>query len=94
MCEFVSWAEYKGEIFFLTNKEMKSRRGKELITHTVDKSDLVGHGAILWFYGLGRKTTAQHECEDFSSPDNFPPRIVDAIKSGQMSFLMFVLNNY
>jgi len=84
MCEFVSWIEHKGEILFLDADKLKTRRGKELIDHTVDPKDLLGRGAICWYYNIDRKDCVQKECEDFSTPNNFPAEIVSAIKEGKM----------
>jgi hypothetical protein len=42
----------------------------------------MGHGAIEWFLGLTHGAGRNQECEDFSSPKNFPAEIVKAIKAG------------
>jgi hypothetical protein len=37
MCEFVSWIEFEGEIFYLNNQKLKTKKGKELIKYLVDR---------------------------------------------------------
>ena len=85
MCEFISWIEHNGKILFLSDKELKTKRGYKLKEYLGDKlaDDVSGHGAIAWYYKLPERNNGIHrECEDFSSPTNFPPVIVKAIKSG------------
>jgi hypothetical protein len=80
MCNFISWIEKNGEILFLTaNDIFNTKRGRELQKHTTP-DDFIGHGAIEFFYRLEYGTGKHLECEDFSSPKNFPPQIVSAIK--------------
>jgi vacuolar-type H+-ATPase subunit E/Vma4 len=86
MCEFVSWIEIDGTNYFLTSKELKTKKGKELKQYLGSKyyEDICGHGAIDWYFELHGEGTHK-ECADFSSPKNFPNDIVKTIKSG--SFL-------
>jgi hypothetical protein len=89
MCEFVSWIETKDKkkttVWFLTGKQVfHSKRGKELQDYTKSTADLVGHGAIRWFYGLKESQGINKECSDFSTPNNFPLDISKAIKDGSM----------
>ena len=82
MCEFVSWIEKDGKCYFLTAADLASKRGKQLIKHCKNDDDLVGHGAIRWFYGEF-KGGKDRECTDFSSPNNFPREIVTAMLEGK-----------
>ena len=84
MCEFISWKEFdEGDVLFLTAKDIyHTQRGKELQEHSGSKDDLIGHGAIDFYHDLKGKGKNK-ECIDFSSPDNFPPAIVKAIKAGE-----------
>ena len=82
MCEFVSWIEKDGKCYFLTAADLASKRGKQLIKHCKNDDDLVGHGAIRWFYGEFTGGT-ERECTDFASPDNFPREIVAALIAGK-----------
>ena len=86
MCQFASWIEHRGTVKFLTYDLLhNTRRGKglqEWSQNIID--DFNGHGAIRWFYGLAPDEGVDRECTDFSTPDNFPSSIVDAIKKGKM----------
>jgi hypothetical protein len=88
MCEFISWKEIKTptgtEILFLTRDDIfNTSRGAELRQHTTPE-DFVGHGAIAFYYQIAANKGINRECTDFSTPDNFPPEIVAAIKAGKM----------
>ena len=85
MCDYISWIEKGDEILFLTGPDVfSSQRGSELQNHCKSKDDLTGHGAIRWFYGIGKDVGKERECTNFSTPANFPKQIVKAIKKGQM----------
>ena len=81
MCHFISWIEYKDEVYFLDDTKLNTKEGKELLKAEY-KDDLLGHGAIRHYYpelkGMGKDC----ECTDFSSTKNFPDEIVEAIKKG------------
>ena len=82
MCEFISWIEKDGKNYFLTSADLASKRGIELREHCGNDDDLVGHGALRWYYG-GFEGGTKKECTDFSTPLNFPAEIVEAIKAGK-----------
>jgi len=86
MCEFISWKEMEdGRILFLTSDLIfNSKRGKELQRYDGTKEDWLGHGAIQYYFELNGRDGVDRECDDFSSPNNFPPEIVTAIKAGKM----------
>ena len=86
MCHFLSWIVNKGELQFLTaNDIFNTKRGRALQKHCGDSSDYVGHGAIEFFT---ETSGGEHfECEDFSSPKNFPEAIVAAVKAGAFAGL-------
>lgn len=86
MCEFVSWIEYNNQVYFLTNNDLRGKRFTEYKKYNVNwKADIVGHGAIEYFYP---ELKGKHkECTDFSTPDNFPEKIVKAIKEGKLNKL-------
>ena len=94
MCEFISWIEYENKNYFLTDKDLESKEGKSLIKFLGNnfQEDIKGHGAIRTYFNggnqeLGKKLQWGEDKEntDLSSPDNFPPEIVLAIKEGRMS---------
>ena len=82
MCEFISWIEKEDKNYFLTSADLVSKRGVALRKHCGNDEDLVGHGAIRWFYGEFVGGT-QKERTNFSTPNNFPADIVEAIKAGK-----------
>ena len=94
MCDFVSWIEYEGKNYFLTNKHLEDKEGQELIRFLGPEfdEDIKGHGAIRAYYNGGKqqfkeglKWGTEKENSDLSSPANFPPEIVESIKKGKMS---------
>ena len=82
MCDFVSWIEYKGEILFLTTDHLKDKKGRSLKKRIGD--DINGHGAIREYYDIKSGEGKERECTDFSTPDNFPANVVEAIRGGKM----------
>ena len=84
MCEFVSWVEYEGNNYFLTDSELQTKEGEKLLRPEVI-DDLCGHGAIRSYYPELIGKGSNLECVDFSTPLNFPKEIVKMIKQGKMS---------
>ena len=84
MCNFVSWKEYKGKVYFLQNVDLDTKDGKKLLKDEY-RNDIEGHGAIEHYYPELSGKGENKECEDFSTPDNFPKEIVEAIKQGKLS---------
>ncbi|MFH1047534.1 MAG: hypothetical protein V1738_04480 [Patescibacteria group bacterium] len=60
MCDFISWIEKDGRLFYLTDREFFGPRGKELFGGDVSKqsNDPLGHGAIRLFYGTDNEPMA------------------------------------
>ena len=87
MCEFVSWIEYKDDVFFLTNDCLRTKEGKALRCYLKDQfgEDIKGHGAIRRYYNIPAGKGSNKECTNFSTPDKFPAKIVEAITTGHMS---------
>jgi len=89
MCDFVSWKTYKGKLYFLTNDIVKLRL-KEFKQYNRNwERDLLGHGAIDWFFNLPENCGVKRECTNFSNPKNFPDEIVLAMKECRMSLIGF-----
>ena len=82
MCEFISWIEKNGNVYFLTTPLVEIERGRTLLRDSWE--DRMGHGAIRLMFGLEQDEGQNRECTDFSSPDNFPRAIAQAIKNGEM----------
>jgi hypothetical protein len=88
MCEFVSWIEKgqgeKKKVIFLTGKQVfETKKGQQLFKD-LSNDDFIGHGGIRRYYGLEQDEGRNKECTDFSSPENFPLVIANAIKNGEM----------
>jgi len=82
MSNFISWIEKDEQIYYLTAHDIyRTKRGKELRDYCGAEADVIGHGAIRYYYDsfVGGKDV---ECDDFSTPDNFPVEIVAEIKKG------------
>ena len=91
MCPFISWIEHKDNVYFLDDSKLNTKQGKELLRPEYI-SDLLGHGAIRHFYSeLGYKGIDK-ECENFTTPNNFPHEIVSAIKKGKFINFGICLN--
>lgn len=84
MCKAISWIEKNGEILFLDDDDILSKRGKKLIDYN-GNIDIQGHGAVRWFWDV--KEGVNKECSDFSNPDNFPEKIVNKIIAGKMTLI-------
>lgn len=93
MCEFSSWVEERGKIYFLTPAQVfNTRRGRELQEWSQNiQDDIKGHGAIRYYYGLDSGEGKDGDCADFSNPENFPREIIDAVKKGAMKGMLFPL---
>jgi hypothetical protein len=84
MCEFASWKEYKSKVYFLKDSDLNTKEGKKLLKPEVI-ADICGHGAIEHYYPELARKGENKECNDFSTPANFPKEIVRAIKSGKIT---------
>jgi hypothetical protein len=74
-------------ILFLTDYMMwHTKEGKKTLEYDASlnqESSANGHGAIKKFFELserGFERCMRRECQDFSTPNNFPKQVVDAIK--------------
>ena len=96
MCEFISWIEYRGEVVYLTDEDLNTEKGKELLNYIQDPNDICGHGAIRYFYDIPCGQGTDREVTNLSSPDKLPQEIVKAVKEGRMSAIGYsetLLNN-
>jgi len=84
MCDLFSWIDLDGKIYFLDDNKLNTKEGRELLKLLMPmfEDDLLGHGAIRYYYPELKERGKDYEYTDFSSPDNFPDEIVEAIKSG------------
>ena len=81
MCEFISWIEFQGSVYFLDDTKLRAEKGQKLLSQCTN-DDIIGHGAIMEYFGLTRHQGIHKECTYFSDPKNFPEEIVEAIKMG------------
>ena len=91
MCEFISWKSYEGKNYYLTNEDLETKAGKELLKPEF-VADICGHGAIEHYYPELKGKGSNEECSDFSSPNNFPKEIVKALKQGKLTKIGIVLD--
>ena len=91
--DFISYIEMPNkEIRFLTKSMIRNTpRGKELTRYVRVIGEILpcfghtrDHGAIEYYYDMKPRQGKHLECTDFSSPDNFPKVIADALKAGDM----------
>lgn len=70
----------------MTNADLNTKDGRRLLK-TVAKSDIDGHGTILFYYPeLKGKVGVKHvESSNFATPLNFPKEIVNLLKKGKLS---------
>ena len=102
MTHFISWIERDGKNWFLTKNELNSDKGKKMIQKGILLSeltlleyferndDLVGHGAIRYYYNL--KGGCSKKCTDFSDPSRFPAEIAQTLKDGLFEGVGLSLN--
>ncbi len=83
MCDFISWIEYEGHNYFLTDIDLVTKEGRKLRGYLGNKfcEDIPGHGAIRYYYPELKTRGINKECTDFSIPNNFPKEIIKAIKN-------------
>ena len=90
MCDFISWKEHEGSVYFLTSLDFDTKQGRRLIKEFCDgdscHKDLRGHGFINRFYPELEGKGVERECTDFSNPKNFPDEIVRQIKNSNMRY--------
>jgi hypothetical protein len=71
MCDFVSWIDIKGMIYFLTDAEIFSDLGREKLSGCKD-NDFLGHGAIRRFYDLKDKGVDRENKNFWEEVSNIP----------------------
>src|SRR3990167_6272017 len=91
MCNPISWIESENNVFVITDAEIKSEKGKELLKEAGNSFDIWGHGFCRAYYGIngGR----EREVNDFSKVKLFPAEIQKLLKDFNKNFgHMFGLN--
>ena len=87
MCDFMSWIEYNGELYYLTDKQLKDKRGLKLKKYIQQdyKEEIIGHGAIRYYYDIPNGKGKNVECTDFSTQKIFPEEIRKKLKLGMIT---------
>ena len=98
MCEFISWYEYKGKLYYLTDEKVFSHEGIKILKNCMD-NDLIGHGAIRLFFkkteGIDVGRGQKHEVTDFWITKNLPPEIAQKIREFDLHWgRMFASGKY
>lgn len=99
---FVSWIEYRpneyngyeGKVYFMTG-ELIFSTAKQKIQEIIEENgffpdDYIGYELIRAYYNIYSWDGVERECTDLSTPENFPPEIAQAIKSGKMRGMAIV----
>lgn len=90
MCHFISWIRHADGIFFLTDDEMKTKKGKDLIEYLGPDNyweDVKGHGAITEYFNFRSFEGIHEELSLFNSPKYLPKIIFEAIKKGKFHLI-------
>jgi len=86
MCDFVSWIEFEKGIFFLTDNDLRGKKFKEFKVYNPGwRQDIMGHGAIRFWYPELEYRGIKKEMTNFSKPSNFPEEIAYAILEGKLT---------
>ncbi len=84
MCDFISWksVEKDGEtlLFYLTDREVFSKEGKEKFDNYCKDNDVLGHGAIDHFFELKGRGNG-YEKRDFWNTDKLPKELAEKVKN-------------
>ena len=83
MSVFISWYEYQGKLYYLTDAEVFSSEGKKALDG-FQGNDLLGHKAIAKYFfeaeGIDITGGCRHEQINFWNTDNLPKEISDKTK--------------
>jgi len=86
MTEFINWVQHgsstRAKYWYMTfDLIYHTPRGEILQLRWPGDGGFAGHAAIRSYFELDTGFSAN--CSDFTSPDKFPPQIVEAVKEGQ-----------
>ncbi len=85
MCNPISWIEADGNVFIITDAEIKSEKGKALIKECGNAQDIWGHDFCRKYYGLTGGN--DKEINDFLTKiDSFPKEIKKLLKDFNRNF--------
>lgn len=92
MCKPFSWIEFDGKYYIVTDAEIKSERGRELMDESGSKVDIWGHDFCRKYYGLAYNQGVEKEINDPTSKE-FPKFIKTVVRDLKKNFsYMFSLS--
>ena len=95
MCNFLSWLECEGKTYVITDAEVKSEKGKELIKESGSTQDIWGHGFCRRFYGLTNAQGVEKEVANVWGKEILNKEIKALVKNLNRNFgYMFSLGGY
>jgi len=83
MCDLFSWKESKGKVYFLCDKQIKTKKGAKLFEEI--KEDIIGHGAIQAYYkveGINKEKNV------YTDTYMLPKQIVKEFKAGNFKQIL------
>ena len=86
MCNAISWIEFKDKIYIITDAEIKSEKGKELIKKCGNNRDIWGHGFCREYYGLDNEGNQKEINDFFTKRKEFPKEIQKLLKYFNKNF--------
>jgi hypothetical protein len=101
MCHFISWVEADEEVYFITDKQLKTKKAKKLLSDGYRLDDITGHGFIRDYYDLPSYAVDDYmyikdasKCYGInrenirfiSDVDKFPKKIQKALKNFNKNF--------
>jgi hypothetical protein len=93
MCEFVSWIEHEGNIYYLNDDCLRDKKGRELKKHLGKQynEDIKGHGAIRYYYDIKDYVGINKE---YTGTDlkEYPVEILNDIKRCKFKKIGFNIN--
>ncbi len=90
MSEFISWIQKGPNIFYLTEKQISSAKGKLLLNKK--GNDLIGHEAIKKYYKLENVIDQEYKNRDFWN-GKLPKPIRDSWNKGEFDYMLKFLQN-
>ena len=93
MCRPFSWIESDGNCYIVTDSEIKSEHGQELIRECGNSEDIFGHGFCRSFYGI--KGGVEKEINFWWETEKLHPHVAELVSDLQKNFgEMFKMSGY
>ena len=85
MCNFLSWIELDKKLYYITDEDVKSEKGKELIKKSGSFQDAFGHGFIREYYDLGQ-AGQEKEVNDYWHLEKLPKELAEKVENLDNNF--------